>query len=152
LLNLDFFDLLYADSEFCGQLGRVTLAASRLESNVREYLRVRGIPLGKRDRTLGQLTAMLENHGMISENGVRILRGLKKQRNYLTHSLFDLFAERIDETLLPRAAILRGDVSTFAEKAWELEQNLIGLAALVEEQIRAVTADDGKRNELLFRP
>jgi hypothetical protein len=43
IMNPEFFDMLYADSAFCEALGRMTLAAGRFESTLREYLRLRGV-------------------------------------------------------------------------------------------------------------
>jgi hypothetical protein len=37
-VNLEFFERLYADKEFCGALGRMTLAAGRFESNLKAFL------------------------------------------------------------------------------------------------------------------
>ncbi len=107
------------------------------------------------EATLGPLVSLLQKHGMLSENGIQVLRLLKRQRNYLTHSLFDLLSHRIDETVLPREGLVPEDVSTYAEKAWELEQNLAGLTRLVEDAItrlsEAGTAPESD-HDLLFRP
>ncbi len=153
-LNAEFFELLYQHSEFCEAIGKVTLAASRFESDLREYLRRRGVT-AKKNLTLGPLIASLERHGMLSENGVQVLRGLKQQRNYLTHSLYDLFANRTDETLLPRDNLVPEDVFTFVDKAWELEQNLVGLTGLLEDAVARIQngpSSSEHDDELLFRP
>jgi hypothetical protein len=92
---------------------------------------------------------------MLSENGIRILRVHKLQRNYLTHSLFDLYAARINETVLPRTNLVPGDVATFAEKAWELEENLSGLTQIVERAIASIEAAGGiseLADSVLFHP
>ena len=154
-LNLEFFERLYADQEFCSQLGRVTLASGQLESDLRAYLVLRGVSVSERESTLGALTKKLQDHRMLSENGVEILRTLKRQRNYLTHSLFDLFSVRVAETLLPSTGLVPFDVTVFTEKAWELEQNLAGLSEIVEKRIAAWEKrepDQGGDEELLFRP
>ncbi len=154
-MDLEFFDQLYRNCEFCSQLGKVTLAAGRFEFNLRAYLILRGVNVSQRDASLGPLIARLENHGMLSENGVRVLRGLKDQRNYLTHCLFDLFLARVDETLLPRPDAYPPDLTVYTEKAWELEQNLLGLNAIVEKQIASLEAQGPSapaEDELLFRP
>lgn len=153
-MNLEFFDMLYADSAFCEALGRMTLAAGRFESTLREYLRLRGVIVPDQG-SLGLLVAALEKHGMLSENGIRILRVHKLQRNYLTHSLFDLYAARINEAVLPRTNLVPGDVSTFAEKAWELEGNLTGLTHAVESAIASIEAAGGTaelEDNVLFSP
>ena len=154
ILNLEFFERLYADQEFCESLGRMTLAAGRFESNLRAYLELRGVSVSEQ-AALGSLIGELEKHELLSENGVQVLRTLKRQRNYLTHSLFDLFSARVDETLLPRADLVPEDVSLFTEKAWELEQNLAGLSQIVEESIAGLGTQataTSEAPELLFRP
>jgi hypothetical protein len=153
-MNPEFFDMLYADSAFCEALGRMTLAAGRFESTLREYLRLRGVIVPDQ-ASFGPLVAALEKHGMLSENGIRILRVHKLQRNYLTHSLFDLYAARINETVLPRTNLVPGDVATFAEKAWELEENLSGLTQIVERAIASIEAAGGiseLADSVLFHP
>jgi hypothetical protein len=62
---------------------------------------------------------------------------LKDQRNYLTHTLFELFAGMVEETLLPRSKLIDSDVDMFAEKAWQLERNLTGLAEIVSSERHA---------------
>jgi hypothetical protein len=152
---MNFFERLYQDQEFCETLGKVTLAAGRFESDLRTYLRLRGAEMPDRS-TFGQLINALKDRRFLSENGVRVLRHLAFQRNYLTHSLFDLLSFRIKETVLPREDLdVVADVSTYVDKAWELEQNLSGMARLVEEKIKRLQEDDGLPDteyELLFRP
>lgn len=154
-MNLEFFDMLYRDPGFCEMLGRVTLAAGRFESDLRTYLQLRGVEVSDQ-AGLGHLIAELERNRMLSENGVQVLRTLKMQRNYLTHSLFDLFSARVDETVLPRDDLVPEDVSMFAEKAWQLEQNLKGLTQIVEESISKIRNTEGDKADnqigLLFRP
>ena len=108
-----------------------------------------------REGSLGSLINKLESNGLLSENGVDILRGLKVQRNYLMHSIYDLFAARVDETILPRTDLLLSDVQYFTEKVWELEQNLIGLNTMAEREIaRLYELGPGAVEDasLLFRP
>ena len=105
--------------------------------------------------SLGSLIAKLKKHDLLSENGVEVLRVLKRQRNYLIHSLFDLFSARIEETVLPRTDLVPMDVTLFTEKAWQLEQNLSGLSLIVEERIAQVGDGISKPTgavEHLFRP
>lgn len=154
-MNLKFFKRLHADPEFCAQLGQVTLAAGRFESNLRAYLILRGVKVSERGATFGTLIKKLKDNGLLSENGVQVLRDLKEQRNYLTHCLFDLFSARVDETLLPRSDLVPMDVALFTEKAWELEQNLSGLDRIVEKEIdrpKVLKPGTPIENQLLFRP
>jgi len=153
-MNLEFFELLYEDRGFCESMGKMTLAAGRFESNVKMFLRLKGIAVSDRESSLGPLIGLLQSNGLLSENGVRVLRDLKRQRNYLYHSLFDLFAGRIPETALPRTNLVPLDVQVFAEKTRALEDNLHGLSKIVEGRITALTegADRCADADLLFHP
>jgi len=152
-MNHEFFELLYADPEFCEAMGRATLAAGRLESTLRAFLQLNGVTVPEDRASFGLLINFLERHGFLSENGVTVLRTLKKQRNYLTHSLFDLFSGRIPETMLPRSDLVPLDIVGFTEKARALEADMLGLSKIAERRL----ADSDRRNssdgaELLFCP
>ena len=124
-------DLSY-DVDFCQALGRMTLAASRLESDMRAFLALHQLPASSR-ATFGQLITQLRQNNLVSDNGQAVLRGLRTQRDYLTHSLHDLFAARIGESLMLREEL--EDRGLLAERAWVLEQNLNGLAEIAEHRI-----------------
>ncbi len=154
-MNLEFFERLYGDQKFCNALGRMTLAAGRFESNLRAFLNLSGVSVSESEATLGSLMSKLKKHDLLSENGVQVLRDLKRQRNYLTHSLFDLFSARVDETILPRTDLVPMDVTLFTEKAWQLEQNFSGLSSIVEERIAQLgdaTPRSSGAEARLFRP
>lgn len=154
-MNLQFFERLYVDQEFGGAIGRMTLAAGRFESNLRNFLKLSGVHVSTGEATLGSLIAKLKKHDLVSDNGVEVLRELKRQRNYLIHSLFDLFSGRIEETVLPRTNLIPMDVILFAEKAWQLEENLNGLSSIVEERIVQLAngmSKSGGAIDRLFRP
>ncbi|MBU2600820.1 MAG: hypothetical protein KKA32_01440 [Actinobacteria bacterium] len=95
------FEMLSKDTECCAALGRMTLAAARLESDLRVFLTLNGVQVGAA-ATFGGLVKKLGDNGLLSDSGLGILRGLKRQRNYLTHNLYGLFAARIDEDLMTR--------------------------------------------------
>jgi len=154
-VDLEFFEMLYADQEFCDALGRMTLAAGRFESNLRTFLSLNGVDVPEDKATFGNLISRLRANDLLSENGVQVLRGLKEQRNYLTHSLFDLFSARVEETVLPRSDLVPEDVAVFTEKAWMLEQNLKGLSEVAETRIDALASGTGSlshEDARLFRP
>jgi hypothetical protein len=150
-MNVEFFELLYADRGFCESMGRMALAAGRFESNLKALLRVNKVVVNQGQLSLGPLIGLLERHGFLSENGVTVLRDLKRQRNYLYHSLFDLFAARIPETVLPRTELVPIDVEVFAEKAQVLEENFRGLSAIVERRLEQLPTNP-TAPDLLFRP
>jgi len=57
---------------------------------------------------------------------------LRDQRNYLTHNVHALLSDLIGETILERANLLDSGVDMYTERAWELNNNLNGLARIVE--------------------
>ena len=114
-LGKEFFDLLCADSEFCAELGRAMLAAGRLESELKQFLAARNVQKPEHP-TLGQLTKLLKHNDLLVKMQPH-LDHLSKQRNYLAHSVYALFAELMEETILPRSDLLDSDVDVFAERA-----------------------------------
>jgi len=155
LTGLEFFTRLYADPEFCQTLGRMTLAAGRFESNLRAFLKLYGVDVTEKEATFGSLIAKLKRHGHLSENGLEVLRTLKRQRNYFTHSIYDLFAGRIPETLLPRTDLIPLDIYAYLNYAEQLEENLRGLSEIVEKRLASMsdaTSTSSETDRLLFRP
>jgi hypothetical protein len=146
---MDVYERLSKDSECCAALGRMTLASARLESDLRVFLTLNGFKVGA-SMTLGGLVQKLGTSGMLSDNGLRILRTLKRQRNYLTHSLYDLFPARVDEDLMTRDEL--EDVSLLAERAWILEDNLNGFSEIAEQSIAELKSGARSIGELLLRP
>ena len=130
----EFFDLLRTDDAFCAQLGRAMLAAGRLESELKQFLTENGVT-GTGKATLGQLTKLLERNGLLVKMQPH-LDYLSKQRNYLAHSVHALFAELIEETILPRSDLLDSDVNAFTDRAWQLADNLHALANIVANERR----------------
>lgn len=133
----EFFDLLYADNEFCERLGRTMLAAGRLETELKLYLGANLVKY-KEHATLGNLIDLLKKHGLM-EKAQPSLELLKDQRNYLTHNLHALFSGLIEETVLERSNLLDSDIDTFAERAWQLAENLDGLADVVAKENAALS-------------
>jgi hypothetical protein len=128
----EFFDLLYADNEFCEQLGRAVLAAGRLETELKLYLAANSVKY-KEHATLGNLLDLLKNKGLM-EKAQPSLELLRDQRNYLTHNLHALFSDLIEETVLERSDLLDSDVDTFTERAWQLVENLDALGDIVAKE------------------
>jgi len=152
-MNLEFFERLYTDPDFCEAMGKVTLASGRFESSLRAYLLLRGVEAPPERAGLGVLVATLRKHNFISENGILVLRDIKRQRNYVTHSLFDLFSERIPETVLPRQDLVPLDILVFTEKATVLEENLLAFSRITEEAIQQIISQPtNPPSGLLFKP
>src|SRR5882757_336200 len=125
--GLDFFRLLADDHEFCAQLGKCVLAASRLEAEFERYLATAGAMPNKRHATLGDLLKVMKTAGL-EERMQPALEMLINHRNYLSHNIHRLFAGSIEETILPRSELLDSDVECFTERAWQLAANLNGSA------------------------
>jgi hypothetical protein len=61
------------------------------------------------------------------------LEMLRDQRNYLTHNIHALFSGLVEETILESTGLLDSDVDLFTERAWQLKENLEGLADIILE-------------------
>ena len=133
-----FFDLLFKDSGFCEGVGRVILAAGMLETNLRRYLVGKGLVLRRR-RTLGSMVKLMKENRLLSQNGTMHFDDLTLKRNYLAHSLYDLFSEQIEETILPSSELVEMDIDIFRERANQLAEdffhfsNLVGSADVGED-------------------
>ena len=104
-----------------------------LETNLRCYLESRGVQGVRPKSTLGGLVKRLNENGLISENSFRHFRDLAFKRNYLAHSLHDLFSEAIPTTVLPREGLTETDVYLFIDKAEQLAEDLFAFAKIVSE-------------------
>lgn len=126
----EFYLELSRDEEFCKELGRAMLAAGRLESELTRYLTNAGVPEDLRKANLGRLIRAAQKHVVLSQL-VPALGVLNDQRNYLAHNIHALFHGLIEETILGRTGLLDSDTHTFMERAWQLAENLNGLAEIV---------------------
>jgi hypothetical protein len=52
--------------------------------------------------------------------------------NYLTHNIYALLNNQIDETILEREDLLDSDVHTYTERAWVLNDNIKGLTEIIK--------------------
>jgi hypothetical protein len=130
--GLQFFELLRADDQFCAELGRVVLAAGRLESALKRTLARNGFARDTGKATLGKLIDFCREKDIIAKM-IPALETLRDQRNYLLHNIHALLSDLIQETILERANLINSDVHTYTERAWQLKENLDGLADLLEQ-------------------
>lgn len=133
--GLEFFQLLYEDDAFCIELGRAILAAGRLESVLTEYLNEHVNDQKVADASMGRLIAFAKQHNLLTPM-VPVLETLKYQRNYLAHNIHALFSGLVEETILTRTDLLDSDVDTFTDRAWQLKENLNGLADIIARKPR----------------
>ena len=62
------------------------------------------------------------------------LKDISVQRNYITHNLYSLFVDLIDETILEKENLLDSDVHLYIERAWLLKKNIDGLADIIKNE------------------
>lgn len=134
--GVKFFELLSEDADFCKQLGRAVLAASRLETELKRYLSSHGVRSDTKSATLGRLIKLAREHELLVRM-LPVLETIKEQRNYLAHNIHALFSGVIEETILPRTNLLDSDIDVFTERAWQLAENLIGLSEALEVMTHA---------------
>jgi len=128
-----FYELLCADDQFCTELGRATLASGRLETALKRYLVGNVNQLDVTSATLGRLIARAEKEKLL-DRMIPVLKTLRDQRNYLAHNIHSLLSGFVVETILEGSNLLDSDVTTYTERAWQLADNLNGLAEIVEQK------------------
>jgi hypothetical protein len=128
-----FYALLRGDDEFCAELGRAVLAAGRLETALKQYIIKNAQNLDLTRATLGRLICVARKRELLSTM-LPALEMLKDQRNYLTHSVHALLSGLIKESILEGSNLVDSDVHTYTERAWQLAENLNGLADILERE------------------
>ncbi|MDH5366332.1 MAG: hypothetical protein OEW67_05050 [Cyclobacteriaceae bacterium] len=124
----EFFNLLYESVDFTSMMGKMTLASSRLESQILLFLKNNDTDLTNDKATLGKLIIMLVSKKLIDKPLEDFLNLVKDQRNYLTHNISALLSDLMVETILERHNLIDSDVSTYIDRAYELKENLNELA------------------------
>jgi len=128
-----FFDLLYNDQEFCEGLGKVMLSASKLESNIRKYLKAKHIAF-KSKATLGNLVTKLKENNLLSKNGQMHFGDLAIIRNYFAHNLYGLFVKEIEETMFGGTDNLTAeDIDYFIYRVHVLTDDFFHFAEVVSK-------------------
>lgn len=132
--GLEFYKLLNESEEFTSELGKVALASGKLEAELIIILTKNGIKGNYKKATLGTLIDIADKNELIDNNMRSILKGLSKQRNYITHNIYALFIDLIDETILEKEKLLDTDVILYIERAWQLRVNLNDIANIFERE------------------
>ncbi|MDP1726346.1 MAG: hypothetical protein Q8M15_06150 [Bacteroidota bacterium] len=130
----DFYSLLLQSTEFTSELGKVALASGQLEAEIILYFKRKDLKFEHKKATLGTLIRIGENEGVFDSNLLIAFKQSKKQRNEFMHNLYSLFIELVNEELLPRNNLLDSDVVTYNEYAWQLKENLEGLAEIISRK------------------
>jgi len=128
-----FYALLAGDDEFCAELGRAVLAAGRLETALKQHIIHNAQHPDLTRATLGKLIGVARDRRLLSKM-LPALEMLRDQRNYLTHNVHALLSGFIEETILERSNLIDSDVHTYTERAWQLAENLSGLAEVLESE------------------
>ncbi len=128
--GIKFYNQLYTDKDFCLQLGKVMLSASRLESELIRYLSKQGVKENTQRANLGKLIRIAENNNLLVKI-IPVLKDINGQRNYFSHNLHALFTGLIDETILTISDLLDADINLFTDRAIQLEENLAHLANII---------------------
>ncbi|GET21036.1 hypothetical protein [Prolixibacter denitrificans] len=132
--GLEFYKLLNESEEFTSELGRVTLASGKLEAELIILLKNHNVK-GKFNRaTLGSLIDLAETNHILSKNTIMILKDISRQRNYITHNIYALFVDLLDETILEKNNLMDTDVLLYIERAWQLTENIDGLADIIRKE------------------
>lgn len=132
--GLEFYNLLYQSVDFTSELGKIALESSKLEAEIINLL-IRNKISGNYNRaTLGTLINLAIKNKLIAKNEEIALDMVKKQRNYITHNIYALFNDKIDETIFEKKNLLDSDVYLYIERANQLKKDLIELVELIKNK------------------
>jgi hypothetical protein len=132
--GIEFYNLLFESEEFTIELGKVTLASGKLEAELIMFLKNNGVTKNISRKTLGSLIEIGNEKNLFEKNLSISLDQIAKQRNYLTHNIYALFIDLLDETILEKNNLLDSDVITYIDRVWQLKENLIGLTEIISRK------------------
>lgn len=132
--GLEFYNLLFDSPDFNIELGKVTLAAGRIEAELILFFKRNGVTERLDQLTLGTLIKVGKRHNLFDKNLVIVLEELCRQRNYLTHNIYALFIDLVDESILEKHNLIDTDVITYCERARQLQENLVNMADIIRNK------------------
>ncbi len=132
--GLDFYNLLHNSEEFTSELGKVALASGKLEAELILFLTRNEIKGNYKNSTLGKLIRVAAENNLFTKNEKIALEMISKQRNYITHNIYVLFIDLIEETILEKENLLDSDVHLYIERAWQLSENINHLADVIRSK------------------
>lgn len=132
--GIEFYNLLFESEEFTSELGKVAMASGKFEAELILLLKRNKVSNNCKNAPLGKLINIGEKNNLFDKNLTIILKDISKQRNYLTHNIYALFIDLIDETVLEKSNLLDSDVITYLEKAWQLKENLNDIANIIQRE------------------
>lgn len=130
----EFYSLLFDSVEFTSELGKVALASSKLEAEIILFLKHNEPKKDYSKATLGTLITVCDSKNILDKNTCFALKQISVQRNYLTHNIYSLFIDLLDETILEKENLLDSDVTLYVERAYQLKENLLGLAEIIGKE------------------
>jgi hypothetical protein len=133
--GIEFYNLLFESDRFTAELGKVTLAAGKLEAVLILFLKNNGLTENLQKATLGGLITKVNKQNILEKKLIYGLEMVCEQRNYLTHNIYALFIDLLDETILEKNNLIDSDVILYIERAWQLAENLNHYAELINEKI-----------------
>lgn len=132
--GIKFYNLLYQSEEFTSELGKVALASGKLEVELILFLTRNEINGNYRKATLGTLIRIVSENNLLNENEKIAFEMIYKQRNYITHNIYALFTDLIEETVFEKENLLDSDVHLYIERALQLRENLNDLADIIKRK------------------
>ena len=132
--GLEFYNLLNESEEFTSHLGKVALASGRLEAELILFLTRNKIEGNYKRATLGRLIRIANENNLFSSNDISVFEMISEQRNYITHNIYALFSDLINETILEKENLLDSDVHLYIETAWQLTENLNGISDSIKKK------------------
>jgi hypothetical protein len=132
--GIEFFNLLEKSEEFTSELGKVALTSGKLEAELIIFLEQHDVKGNYKRATLGSLIEKIEKQGLLDKNMIHALKMITTQRNYITHNIYALFIDQLDETILEKYNLLDSDVHLYIERAWQLNENINGLTDIIKRK------------------
>ena len=110
------------------------MASGKLEAELIIFLKRKGIDRNFDKAPLGTLISIAEHNNLLDKNMISALRETSKLRNYITHNIYALFIDHLEEAIMGKYELLDSDVHTYVERAWQLKENINELADIIKQK------------------
>jgi len=134
--GIEFYDLLNQSESFTSELGKVTLSFGKLEVELIILLTKSNIKGNYKKATLGRLLRIANENNLFTNNEKIAFKITLQQRNYITHNIYALFTDLIDETILEKENLLDSDILLYTERAQQLNENINDLSEIIKNKVR----------------
>ena len=136
--GLDFYNLLSQSENFTSELGKVALSSGKLEVELIILLTKNNIKGNFKKATLGKLIRIANENNIFTNNEKIAFKITLNQRNYITHNIYALFTDLIDETIMEKENLLDSDILLYIERAQQLNENINELSEIIKNKIRLI--------------